>query len=114
MPFIQGTHPAIILMPSLGPSLHDALHTAGYSQHRGLRWTRENEIMTYRKGFGLGKQNHVQLVAESTGLAVYSHTEPSGYGLTHFLSAIRDEADFNDGARRLKRDLKRVGFLRDE
>jgi hypothetical protein len=118
MPFVQGKTPAIIIPQTRIVEAVDALHCVGYTRHRGLRWTRENEVYTLRKSWSdyaaktcnRRMQNHVQIVACDDGLHVFAHTEPAGYGLEHAVSAIMDKADFLVGSKILVSDLKRSGY----
>jgi purine nucleoside permease len=113
--FVQGQKPSLIIVPDQVFALSVALHRAGYAAHRGPRITREAEVLTYRKRFtvqGATRQNHIQVVClnDAKDLGVFAHTEPWGYGLQHFLSAICDKANYGAGAAMLLRDLKRAGF----
>jgi hypothetical protein len=114
MPFIQGKTPAIIIPQTRIVEAVDALHCVGYTRHRGLRWTRENEVYTLRRTWKGEKkaqmQNHVQIVACDDGLHVFAHTEPAGYGLEHAVSAIMDRADYGKGSITLLGDLKKSGY----
>ncbi len=109
--FHQGKRPALSLRIDDLYRLAAALHAAGYTQHRGLRITRQGEVMAWKKLF-LGdsldeRQVHVQAVLSLDGdLRVFAHTESAGYGWKHLKSAVLDHGNFGAGKKMLLKDLR--------
>lgn len=107
MAFVQGKRPCFVVPAHLHKNFRNILIRAGYTPHNGPRTTRPNEICAWIIPIGFGRQVHVQEELRTNGdVAVFAHTEPEGYGLRHFVSAVRDKASFQGGSRKLRNDVR--------
>jgi hypothetical protein len=87
----------------------ERMRRSGYVPHKGPRVRRDAEIAAWKRRYGkkARHQVHVQVSKSGKKRHVHAHTEPAGYGPRHWWSALMDKANFANGARVLKRDLKK-------
>lgn len=104
--FIQARSPCFTVYLREYPALVERLYHAGYTRHKGPRWTRRDEIDVWKRILPRGMQIHVQVVfSGQKSLEVYAHTEPAGYGFRHLWAALTDSVDFDAGRRQFLQDI---------
>jgi len=111
MAFKQGKRPTLTIPSATIPAFRAILVLVGYTIHRGPRSKRKGETLAWVIRFPKGRQVHVQEQELPNGdLLIFAHTEPAGYGYRHLKAAVRDEASYSGGARRLRNDLRSRGW----
>jgi len=111
MAFKQGVTPCLVISKKARSTFRGDLFSLGYRPHTGPRTRRRGETQAWVAPLPRGRQIHVQEERLDDGdVAIFAHTEPAGYGLTHLLAAVLDKASYSGGARALLTDLRSRGW----
>ena len=110
---LEGKKPCITIRRNRLRKVNAALARAGYERHDDFRFEKDNEIGAWTLDMENERWVHVQLVDVGNYLEIFAHTEPSinldPFG--HAIGAIFETGiNFGAGCRKLRADLRWVGF----
>ena len=110
---LEGAKPCITIRRKRLRMLNAALARAGYKRYDGVTFEKDYEIGTWILEMRKERRIHVQVIDVGSFLEIYAHTEPSAnhdpFG--HAASAIFETGiSFGAGCRKLRADLKGIGF----
>lgn len=110
---LEGKKPCITIKRNRLRKLNAALAKAGYERYDDVTFEKDYEIGTWISEMRNERRIHVQVVDVGSYLEIFAHTEPSvnhdplGHAIGVFLEA---GISFGAGCRKLRADLKRIGF----